>query len=279
MQYRSISLPSTFSGNALLTHNTPATSAQTYTNNTKLRAAYSSLKKGDIFIGRLRLRKSEEYILLDMVERGIILFPSALSQQICRSKAAQALLFSDVMLPHTRAIHDKHDMLEAVSYFHKHSLGQVVSKLDRKDGGLGIHLWPDIEDVYNQASLGIMPYPFVIQPYIAESKDVRVIILDSYEEAYLRENPHNFRNNLHCGGSSSPYLLTHEQRVLCEQIMSRGKFPYAHIDLMVTGSGKTYLTEVNLRGGIRGAQITPDEYRERVDAIHASFTRHIEPVK
>ena len=85
-----------------------------------MRASFASLKKGDIFIGRLRLRRNEEYMLLDLVERGIDLFPSALSQQVCRSKAAQVLLFSDYMPPHTKAIHDKHDMMEVISYFHQH---------------------------------------------------------------------------------------------------------------------------------------------------------------
>lgn len=40
---------------------------------------------------------------------------------------------------------------------------------------------------------------------------------------------------------------------------------------MVTESGQTYLTEINLRGGIKGAIISPEKYRERVEAIHANF--------
>ena len=55
--------------------------------------------------------------------------------------------------------------------------------------------------------------------------------------------------------------------------MQRGKFPYAHLDLMVTGSGETYLSEINLRGGIKGAVITSQEYMEKIDAIHAAFAR------
>nr|MBC8317433.1 hypothetical protein [Candidatus Desulfobia pelagia] len=210
-------------------------------------------------------------MLLDLTTRGVTLFPSALSQQVCRSKAAQTLLFSDYMLPHTLAIHDQHDILKAVNCFHQHSIGPVITKIDRKNGGLGIHLWPTVEDANNQASLGTLPYPFVLQPYAADCTDIRVIVLGSYEEAYQRKNPYNFRNNLHCGGISTPYSLTDQQRMLCEQIMARGRFPYAHIDLMETQSGETYLTEINLRGGIKGAVISPEEYRERVDDIHADF--------
>ncbi len=250
---------------------------QIFHQNSALREHYSDLRQGDIFIGRIRVKHTEEYLLLDLVERGVILFPSALSQQICRSKTAQVLLFKECMLPHTLAIHDQHEMLEAVSIYHQHAINRVVTKLDRKDGGLGVHLWPTIEDAYNQASLGTLPYPFVLQPYITKCRDIRVIMLDNYEEAYQRENPYNFRNNLHCGGSSTPCTLSKEQKSICKRVVERGKFPYAHIDLLVTESGQTYLTEINLRGGIKGAIISPEEYRERVEAIHANFLNRLTP--
>ena len=50
--------------------------------------------------------------------------------------------------------------------------------------------------------------------------------------------------------------------------MKRGRFPYGHIDILVTKEKKSYLGEINLRGGIRGALISPEEYQVRVDAIH-----------
>ena len=62
--------------------------------------------------------------------------------------------------------------------------------------------------------------------------------------------------------------LTAEQRTMCQQVMERGKFPYAHLDFMVTPVGETYLSEINLRGGIKGAKIHPDEYRNRLEQIH-----------
>lgn len=250
-----------------------------YQQNSELRAHYSDLRQGDIFIGRIRVKPNEEYLLLDLVERGVILFPSALSQQVCRSKTTQVLLFKEFMLPHTLAIHDQHEMLEAVNVYHQHTINKIVTKLDRKDGGLGVHLWSTVEDAYNQASLGNLPYPFVLQPYFEKCSDIRVILLDSYEEAYQRENPYNFRNNLHCGGISTTCTLSKEQKSICMRVMERGKFPYAHIDLMITESGRTYLTEINLRGGIKGATISPEEYREKVERIHANFLSKSSPAK
>ena len=241
------------------------------TDNNTLRAEYHALSQNDVFAGRLRLKISEEFILLDLVERGVQFFPSALSQLVSRSKVMQAQLFCSGMLPHTRTIHDQHDMLDAVNLYTKEKIGRVVTKLDRKNAGMGIHLWSSVEDVFNQATLGVLGYPFVLQPFLKDGRDIRVVVLGEYTEAYWRCNPNNFRNNLHCGGFSEPCDLNDEQRELCRKVMERGKFPYAHLDLMVTPEGKNFLAEINLRGGIRGAKISPQEYTARVEAIHREW--------
>ena len=44
---------------------------------------------------------------------------------------------------------------------------------------------------------------------------------------------------------------------------------------MVTAERETYLAEINLRGGIRGARIDSDEYRERVDRIHREMVDNL----
>ncbi len=241
------------------------------TTNQVLRQEYHTLQKGDYVIGRVRVKETEEHLLLDLVERGIVLFPSALSQHLCRSKTFQALLFAGDMLPLTCPIHDQHDMLETVNLYHEHGVGKVVTKDDRKNAGMGIHLWANVEEVFTHSSLGSLPFPFVIQPFAENSSDIRVILLGKYREAYSRTNPHNFRNNLHCGGQSTPCELKDDQWNLCTQVMERGKFPYAHIDLMVLESGETCLAEVNLRGGIKGARISPAEYKKRIKDIHDEF--------
>ena len=254
---------------------TPQTSQRRIVkNNNMLRRQFNELGVGDVVLGRVRMKPSEEFLLLDLVERGVVLYPSALSQQVCRSKVQQAVLFSSFMLPHTCAIHDQHDIMAAVNLYDRHEISKVVTKLDRKNAGMGIHLWQSIEDVFTQASLGVLPFPFVVQPFLAESQDVRVVILGEYKEAYSRKNPYNFRNNLHCGGRSEPCVLSGEQWHLCHKVMERGKFPYAHIDLMVNGA-TSYLAEINLRGGIRGAAITPVEYTEKMETLHAEALEKI----
>ncbi len=238
------------------------------TNNHSLRQRYDDLAAGDCFVGRVRLKASEEALLLDLVERGVQIFPAALAQLACRSKCLQAHLYSREMVPLTRAIHDLHDLQETINLYQQHEVGRVVTKHDRRNAGMGIHLWNSTEEIFSLASFGTMPLPFVLQPFVADGRDIRVIVLGEYVEAYWRHNPHNFRNNLHFGGESRPCELTDPQWRLCRRAMTRGRFPYAHIDLMVTPDDRCYLAEINLRGGIRGASITPAAYQEKVDAIH-----------
>ncbi len=212
------------------------------------------------------MRPTEEHLLLDLLGRGICLIPEALPQLACRSKTLQVQLFSEWMPPQTVAIHDGHQLLAALSLFS--SCQQVITKLDRKNGGVGVHLWSSVEDVYNQASLGALAYPFVLQPYCKDVTDIRVIIIDDYLEAYERKNPDNFRNNIHCGGVSTACKLTDEQLNICKKVMNRGRFPYAHLDLIVTSQGENYLMEINLRGGIKGAKIASVEYQRRIEEFH-----------
>ena len=46
------------------------------TNNQELFSCYHDLKVGDIVLGRIRLADAQEHLLLDLVSRGIKLFPS-----------------------------------------------------------------------------------------------------------------------------------------------------------------------------------------------------------
>ncbi|MDH4320198.1 MAG: hypothetical protein OEV73_01735 [Desulfobulbaceae bacterium] len=238
------------------------------TDNRSLRANYDNLDAGDCIVGRIRLKNGEEAILLDLVERGVRIFPAALAQLSSRSKCLQTRLFAQEMLPHTTVIHDLHDMQEAITCYQRNGIDKVITKHDRRNAGMGILLWNATEEVFAQASFGNMRFPFVLQPYVQDGRDIRVIVLGDYCEAYWRHNPHNFRNNLHFGGEGRPCKLTDGQWQLCQRVMRRGKYPYAHLDLLVTPDETTWLTEINLRGGIRGAQITPAAYREKLTAIH-----------
>jgi ribosomal protein S6--L-glutamate ligase len=227
-------------------------------NSRELKDRYDELKAGDVFLGILSYKFLKDRLLIDLLERGVRLFPSALAQTLSSSKVAQALVLRQWMLPHTLAITRRLSLMHAISYFKRHQIKRVVTKEDRLDCGYGIHYWEDIEEVYNQTALQSLMYPFVVQPFIDNYTDIRVVIAGDYIEAYTRENPYNFRNNISAGGTSRPYHITSSQLALCREVMERGKFPYAHIDILVTPEGKNYLSEIALDGGLKGARIDRD---------------------
>lgn len=249
------------------------TDRQLIPDNNTLYRHFQSLGKQHCFVGRLRLKAAEEFILHDLERRGVLLFPSGLSQLLARSKVAQARLLGHFMPPLTTAVFDHHELLEAVNCYGRHNIGPVITKADRKNGGQGINKWPSIEDVFNQAGLGPLGYPFVLQPFFADAADIRVILLGDYQESYTRHNPDNFRNNLHCGGVGRDIELSEAQQQLCRAVMERGAFPYGHIDLLVSRDGASYLSEINLRGGLRGARIKGTRYQELIHRIHRDFIR------
>jgi len=238
------------------------------TDNGSFRILYHELDEGDAVVCRLSFKPAEEYLLVDLMARGVLLFPQARAQIASRSKVFQAVIFAPFMLPHTLVARDHHDLIEAIGLYAKEGIDQVVTKHDRKNAGMGIHLWSSLEEVYTQASYGVIPYPFVVQPFIPGCRDIRAIFLGNYEEAYERRNPYNFRNNLHFGGLGAVHQLTGEERDICKKVMTRGDFPFAHVDLLVTPDHRTYLSEINLRGGLKGAKIKGEEYQTRLKTIY-----------
>jgi ribosomal protein S6--L-glutamate ligase len=237
-------------------------------NNADFTKNYQFLNEHSVVNCRLRLIPGEEHLLTDLLERRVTLIPSATSQLASRSKVYQCRIFRRFMLPNTLTIYDNNGLLEATSVYRAHGISEVIVKQDRKNGGMGIHHFKTIEDVYNQLSLGAFHQPVVVQPFIENFRDIRIIWLGEYREAYERVNPANFRRNLHCGGSAIPCELDKDILKFCSNVMRRGAFPYAHIDVMQTPEGALYLTEINLRGGLRGAKIDSHRYREIIEGIH-----------
>ena len=237
--------------------------------NQELFGCYDDLKAGDIILGRIRLAGDQENLLLDLVSRGVLLFPSASAQLCSRSKVYQAALLRRFMVEGTLPVYCMQDMLEAVTSYGRTGVDAVVCKLDRANAGLGILRFSSIEEVYSQVVLGSLAFPFVVQSFVEGCSDVRVVILDETVEAYRRHNPYNFRHNLHCGGTSLPWELTSEQLHFCHQVMKRADFPHAHVDLLLLPDGTHRLSEINLRGGLRGARMTQQDYLQMVAKIQA----------
>jgi len=235
--------------------------------NRELKTLYNQLSGGDVFIGNLSSKYLKQPLLIDMLERGIRCLPSALSQILNSSKVSQAFLLKDWMLPFTFVILRRTDLVEAVNAFNAHRLGPAVTKQDRMHCGHGIRRWESIETLYSFMALSESAYPCVVQPFQEKFTDVRVIVVGDYVEAYSRFNPHNFRANLTSGGTGSPYQMNGEQEAFCRDAMQRGRFPYAHLDLMIMEDGSCYLSEIALNGGIKGARIDRHALDQKKQAL------------
>lgn len=233
----------------------------------ELKALFHDLGPGDIFIGMLAYKHLKQSVLIDLLERGVTCLPSPLSQNLNRSKVAQALIFKDWMAPHTSVITRRMDLIDTINQYNKHGITAVVTKEDHLHCGYGIRRWQNIETLYSFMALSESSYPFLVQPFLDDLTDVRVIIAGEYTEAYVRYNPDNFRMNISSGGKSYPYDLNKEQVDFCLMAMERGKFPYAHLDLQIMENGKNYLSEIALNGGIKGARISRKELDQKKQEI------------
>jgi len=228
---------------------------------------YDELGRGDIFVGKPGAGELRQFLLIDLLERGVLCVPSPLSQIISGSKVVQTLLLNMWMLPNTLVISRRKNLMDAVGLFNRTGTVHVVTKEDRMHCGHGIRKWDSIETLYSFISMSESSYPFILQPYVEGFTDLRVIIAGDYVEAYARHNPDNFRMNMAAGGSSRPVNLDADKERFCRAVMERGKFPYAHIDIMVASDGKYYLSEIALNGGIKGACIERVELDRRKQEI------------
>lgn len=243
---------------------------------TEIRRHYRQLGAGDAILGLFPWRPGEEAKLLDLVNRGVVFFPSALAQVLVRSKAAQAEVLGEFMVPGTFVAYSLSDLARRLGKLQPLGGGQVVTKRDQAHLGLGVSLWPSLEVLYSLGGLQGLPFPLVVQPFLAGGRDLRAVVLGDYAEAYERLNPGSFRKNLFQGGSSLPLEVTPEILAFCQQVMARGQFPYAILDLLVSAAGDLYLSEISLKGGLTGARLGQGEFRERVKGLEEAFVQQWE---
>jgi ribosomal protein S6--L-glutamate ligase len=243
---------------------------------TEIRRHYRQLGAGDAILGLFPWRPGEEAKLLDLVSRGVAFFPAALAQMLVRSKVAQAEVLGEFMVPGTFAAYSLPDLARRLGQPQFPGDGQVVTKRDQAHLGLGVSLWSSLEVLYSLGGLQGLPFPLVVQPFLAGARDFRAVVLGDYAEAYERLNPGSFRKNLFQGGSSRPLEVTPEILAFCRQVMARGQFPYAILDLLVSEAGEVYLAEISLKGGLTGARLGQAEFRERVKGLEDFYVRQWE---
>ncbi len=241
----------------------------------EFRKHYNQLEKGDAFVGNLVLRPGEEFKALDLINRGIIVFPSLQAQFLSRSKVFQAEILAGFMLKDTFVAYKHKDLMKRLPEYAQH--GQVVCKRDRKHLGLGLSKWNSLEDLQSLAAMEALPYPFVVQPFLRNGRDIRVLIIENYVEAYEKINPFSFRKNLAYGGKSSRTAINPDLENFCRRVMHRGDFPYAILDILVDNNENYYLSEISLSGGLTGSRIGQEEFMRRKNDVVRAFCKSISP--
>jgi ribosomal protein S6--L-glutamate ligase len=241
-----------------------------------LQANYHRLRAGDIYLGRIHTAFLRQTLFVDLLQRGVHCLPSPLSQLLNGSKAAQAMVLKDWMLPLTRVIRRRHDLIDAAGEYAAAKIGPVVTKADRMHCGHGVRRWNDVETLYNTEAYSADAYPMVLQPFVEKPVDVRVIIAGSYVEAYRRFTPNGFRMNMAAGATSTPFDLSDAAEDFCRRAMARGGFPYAHLDLLIGDDGRRHLSELALHGGVKGARIERDELERIQTQVLEQLAEEIE---
>ena len=242
---------------------------------TKLLQLYSQLGPGDVFIGKIPAGILKHTLLIDLLERGVQCLPAPLAQTLNGSKAAQAMLLEQWMLPLTRVIRRRADLFAAMGAYQRKGVGSVITKEDRMHCGHGVRRWDGIETLYNMVAFDKSAFPFVLQPYRQRFTDMRVIVVGTYVEAYIRQNNVNFRMNLAAGGTSRPHTPDNEQLTFCRDVIRRARFPYAHLDLLVLEDGRCYLSEIALDGGTKGARVDRRELEKMKKELLAEMAQTI----
>jgi ribosomal protein S6--L-glutamate ligase len=241
---------------------------------TELRRHLPELAPGDLVLGPLAVRPGEEIVLIDLRERDVLFFPSLLAHLVVRAKTAQVQVLGDFMLPGTFVAHGLPDLAARLS--DARLAGPVVSKRDRAHLGLGVGFWPSLEALYSTAGLTPLPFPLVVQPFLADARDFRVVVVGDYTEAYERLNTQGFRKNLFQGGANRPVPLSPELLAFCRRVMARGRFPYAVLDVLISPREEAFLSEINFHAGLKGSQLGQAQYRRRVQALLEDFQRQWE---
>jgi glutathione synthase/RimK-type ligase-like ATP-grasp enzyme len=236
---------------------------------TELRRRYPELAAGDLVLGPVAVKPGEEIKLIDLQDRQVVFFPPLLAQMVVRLKTSQAQVLRDYMLPGTFVAHKIADLSARLG--DARLSGPVVTKRDRAHLGMGVSSWPSLEALHSLASLQPLPFPLVVQPFLAGARDFRVVIVGEYTEAYERYNPQGFRKNLFQGGAFRPVDVTQEVLAFCRRAMTRGKFPYAILDVLISPQREAYLSEINFHAGLKGSQVGQAEYRRRVKAVLEEF--------
>lgn len=182
-------------------------------------------------------------------EKNVQLLPHPEQIALWASKIRQAQLFNEYVVPHTKWAINIIDLLILKQYYDNHYSGELVTKPERNSGfGRDVRKWKNIDEIisfFNQYPTKFEP--MIIQSFIDNYKDYRVIMLGEYIYTKQRKNSKKWRQNVHLGADITATTLTKKEYEFCKKILQISNLPFIYIDLMITPD-HIYLGEISLTG-------------------------------
>jgi ribosomal protein S6--L-glutamate ligase len=183
--------------------------------------------------------------------RGTDIFPPLLSQSLSLSKVHQALHFMDYMIPDTQVLFRTSSIEKLLRKYEERNIVKTVVKEDRGSMGMGNHPCWSLNELAWMI-VHVTPLPVVVQPMLEDFREYRLVIMGDTMVAKEKIGSHSvFWNNRIFGGITKRIEPTKELAVFAKEMMQIGKFPWAYLDLFVTGAD-TFLSEINLSGSNAG---------------------------
>ncbi len=127
----------------------------------------------------------------------------------------------------------------------------IIIKVNNGAAGIGVMKADKYEDYVSIAQSMInLDTDIIIQRFVPHNFDIRIIILDGKAIASTKriKSEHDFRTNLHQGGTSKPYKATPHEIEIAEKVANLFDTKYCGVDLINDGKN-TYVLEVNSSPG------------------------------
>lgn len=174
-----------------------------------------------------------------------------------KMRAFQILAHERLPLPDSHLINLESDMHFFLNSKAFGTSQKIVKVLDGSQGE-GVYLINTHEDFLEiSRSLRLLEKPFLLQEFISESngEDIRLFVIGDEVVASMKRksNAHDFRSNLHQGGSATNYNPTKTEIEIAIRATEALNLHVAGVDIIQSKRGPLLL-EVNASPGLEGIE-------------------------
>jgi len=206
---------------------------------------------------------------------GFFLVNDLETMLVCDNKMSNtiALERNNISVPRTSIINN----VKSIEQAHKNIGGKfpVIIKTLKGTQGVGVSRVNDMASLVSVAqSLWKFDADLLIQEYFDLKSDIRTLLVNGKIIASaerVKVNKKDFRNNVHLGAETLPYILSPEEKELVINSARAVGAAYCGVDHCKVGKN-LYVLEVNGSPGIRSHFMGYDDNQEHTDKISAAQT-------